>query len=248
MQQLPGIPAYWHGSAVNASRFIILALLVAAIATWMALDAGGYLGLETLQQRYTVLHSLVQEHPVAASLTFFWAYVTIAAVSIPGGALACTLTGGALFGFSWGCVLVSFASSCGATAACAIARFLLREFIEQRFPQAVAQADAGLRSNGAWYLLGLRLATVVPYWIINLAMGLTRLPLRTFYWVSQLGMLPSTLIFVNAGTQLARVRTAADILSPGLAASLVLLGLFPLLARRLATGLLARRSRREAGR
>ncbi len=224
-------------------RLLVLLLLATAILAWVMLDAGRLLGIEWLQGHYAELRTQADAHPLAAPLLFFAAYVAIAATGIPGGALACTLAGGALFGLAWGSVLVSFASSCGATAACAISRFLLRGFVERRFPGPVARADAGIRDNGAWYLLAMRLATVVPYWLINLVMGLTRLPLGTFYWVSQLGMLPSTLLFVNAGVQLARIDSTADLLSPGLVLSLLLLGLFPLAARRFTALLMARQRR-----
>ncbi|GIK34396.1 MAG: hypothetical protein AMXMBFR45_13430 [Gammaproteobacteria bacterium] len=224
---------------MNRHRLLLLVLLAMVALAWVTLDAGQYLGIGALQQHYVALRALADAHPVAAPLLYSLAYIGIAATGIPGGALTCTLAGGALFGLAWGSVLVSFASSAGATLACAISRFLLRGPVERWFPAAVARADAGVRSDGAWYLLALRLATVVPYWLINLAMGLTRLPLRTFYWVSQVGMLPSTFLFVNAGAQLARVGSVADLLSPGLVLSLVLLGLFPLAARRLAGSVLA---------
>ena len=149
------------------------------------------------------------------------------------------VAGGALFGVFWGSVLVSFASSLGAVLACLLSRFLLREFVERKFPFAVERVNAGIRSDGAYYLFGLRLVPVFPFFVINLVMGLTRLPLQTFYWVSQASMLPGTLIYVNAGTQLAAIRSARDIVSPGLALSLALLGLFPWLAKRITNAIMA---------
>lgn len=176
--------------------------------------------------------------PLGSSLAFFLIYVAVAALSVPAGPLVCTVAGGALFGVVWGSVLVSFASTIGATLGCLLARFLMREFVERQFPQAVARVNEGLRRDGAYYLFALRLVPLFPFFIINLAMGVTRLPLHTYYWVSQLGMLPSTVIFVNAGTQLGEIEQAGDILAPDVVGSPLLLGLFPLLAKRLASALL----------
>jgi uncharacterized membrane protein YdjX (TVP38/TMEM64 family) len=224
---------------MTRSRLLLVALLVAVIAAWLALDAGQYLSIDGLRARYAGLSGVVQASPVLAGAVYFAVYIVVASLSIPGGALACTLAGGALFGLAWGCVLVSFASTCGATLACALSRFVLRDFVEQRFPAAAAKINAGIGADGAYYLFGMRLVTVFPFWIINLVMGLTRLPLRTFYWVSQVGMLPSTFLFVNAGTRLAQIHGARDILSPDVVVSLGLIGIFPLVARRLSDGLLA---------
>jgi uncharacterized membrane protein YdjX (TVP38/TMEM64 family) len=209
-------------------RLLLLAAIVATIALVLLSDAGRLLSLEGLRAQYADLEAVVRANFLGSSLAFFFVYVALL-----------TLGGGALFGVVWGSALVSFASSLGATLACLMARFLLREVVERRFPYAVDKVNEGIRADGAWYLFALRLVPLFPFFIINLVMGLTRLPLPTFYWVSQLGMLPGTVVFVNAGTQLARIEDAGDILSPQVVGSLALLGLFPLVGKRLANALLA---------
>jgi len=217
---------------------IVIALLALLGAAWW-LDAARFLELGFLQARYADLQAGVLARPLAASTMFFLIYTGLAALNVPGAAMVCTLAGGALFGLLWGTLLVSFASTAGATVGCALSRFLLREFVERRFPYAVDKVNEGLARDGAYYLFGLRLVPIFPFFVINAVMGVTRIPLPTFYWVSQLGMLPGTLIFVNAGTQVAAVRDPGDILSPGLAASLALLGIFPIVAKKALPRLLA---------
>jgi uncharacterized membrane protein YdjX (TVP38/TMEM64 family) len=162
---------------------------------------------------------------------FFALYVLITALSIPGAAIM-TLAAGAVFGLLMGTVIVSFASSLGATLAFLISRFLLRDYVERKFGPTAERLNRGVQTEGAYYLFTLRLVPLFPFFAINLAMGLTRLPTLTFYWVSQLGMLAGTVVYVNAGTQLGQIEATADILSPGLIGSFVLLGLFPLLAKK----------------
>lgn len=216
---------------------VIALAALAGLAWW--LDAARYLDLGFLRASYGQLQAAVHATPVAASAAFFAVYAGLAALNVPGAALVCTLAGGALFGVVWGSVLVSFASSAGATVGCLLSRFLLRELVERRFPYAVDRINEGLRRDGAYYLFGLRLVPIFPFFVINAVMGLTRLPLPTFYWVSQLGMLPGTVIFVNAGTQLSQVRDPGDILSPDVAIALALLGLFPLAARKALPAIMA---------
>jgi len=214
---------------------LILGLALAAVL----LDLPAYFSLANLKAQYAGLQSLVAEQYLLASAVFFLAYAVLASLSVPGAALVLTLAGGAFFGVAWGSVLVSFASSIGAVAAFLISRFLLRELVERRFPYAIERVNTGIHADGAYYLFGLRLVPVFPFFVINLVMGLTRLPTRTFYWVSQIGMLPATIIYVNAGTQLGQIGSARDILSAEIALSLALLGVFPLVARRLANALMA---------
>jgi uncharacterized membrane protein YdjX (TVP38/TMEM64 family) len=154
------------------------------------------------------------------------------ALSLPGAALL-TLAGGAVFGLLWGVVIVSFASSIGATLAFLISRFLLRDWVQQRFGQRLQAIDEGVKREGAFYLFTLRLVPVFPFFLVNLLSGLTGMKARTFYWVSQLGMLAGTVVYVNAGTQLAKIDSLSGILSPGLLGSFALLGVFPLLARKI---------------
>jgi pyruvate/2-oxoglutarate dehydrogenase complex dihydrolipoamide dehydrogenase (E3) component/uncharacterized membrane protein YdjX (TVP38/TMEM64 family) len=163
-------------------------------------------------------------------LAFFCTYVAVASLSLPGAALL-TLAGGGVFGFDWGLLMVSFASSMGATVSLWVARYVLRDWVQARFAKNLADINQGVARDGALYLFSLRLIPVVPFFAINLAMGLTAMPARTFYWVSQLGMLAGTAVYVNAGTQLASITTLKDVVSPGLLGAFVLLGLFPLLAK-----------------
>jgi len=224
---------------MNRIRLLLLILILCLIAAGLWLDAGRFLSLQFLQARFTEIETVVGANYPAASALFFLLYAGLASLSVPGAALVLTLAGGALFGVVWGTVLVSFASTIGATLGCLLSRFVLREFVEKRFPYAANRVNEGIRHDGGYYLFALRLVPVFPFFIINLVMGLTRLPLRTFFWISQVGMLPGTVLFVNAGTQLSTIHDASDVLSPRVAGSLALLGVFPLVARKAADALLA---------
>jgi pyruvate/2-oxoglutarate dehydrogenase complex dihydrolipoamide dehydrogenase (E3) component/uncharacterized membrane protein YdjX (TVP38/TMEM64 family) len=171
---------------------------------------------------------------------YFLIYIAVTALSLP-GAVIMTLAGGALFGLWTGLLLVSFASSIGATLAFLASRFLLRDWVQDRFGNRLAAINAGMAKDGAFYLFTLRLVPVFPFFIINLVMGLTPIKTRTFYWVSQVGMLAGTAVYVNAGTQLAQLEGLSGILSPGLLGSFVLLGIFPLLAKKLVAVVQARK-------
>ncbi len=224
---------------MNKNRLILACLMLATLiaAYWLGLDR--FLSLDYLRASLDGIQRLVAANFAATLLGFFALYVALTSLSVPGAALTMTLAAGALFGVLWGSLLVSFASAIGGTIACLISRFLLREFAERRFPFAVERVNRGLREDGAYYLFGLRLVPVFPYFVVNLVMGLTRMPLRTFYWVSQLGMLPAVVVFVNAGTQLAKIQEPRGILAPGVVVSLTLLGIFPVVARKAATAVLA---------
>jgi pyruvate/2-oxoglutarate dehydrogenase complex dihydrolipoamide dehydrogenase (E3) component/uncharacterized membrane protein YdjX (TVP38/TMEM64 family) len=178
------------------------------------------------------LQAWYESHPWQAALGFFAAYVAATGLSLPGATLL-TLAAGAIFGLLWGTLLVSFASSIGATAAFLLSRFLLRDWVQSRFGARLRGVNEGVAKEGAFYLFTLRIVPAVPFFVINLAMGPTPIRARTFYWVSQLGMLPATLVYVNAGTQLAAIESPAGILSPSLLGAFVLLGLFPFIAKRL---------------
>ena len=213
----------------------LLALLAVAWA-WQHFGLGALLTLDQLKASRDALSARVAAQPLATAAVFFAVYVGAAALSIP-GAVVLTLAAGALFGLGWGLLLVSFASSLGALLAFLASRYLLRDALQARFGRALQPIDDGVRRNGAFYLLTLRLVPVFPFWLINLLMGLTPMPAARFYAVSQVGMLAGTAVYVNAGTQLAAIRSPADVLSPGLLASFVLLGLFPLLAQAVVRGL-----------
>jgi pyruvate/2-oxoglutarate dehydrogenase complex dihydrolipoamide dehydrogenase (E3) component/uncharacterized membrane protein YdjX (TVP38/TMEM64 family) len=219
------------GLSMNIKKMAVLLAIAAAVAAFVALDLGHYLSLGYLKQSQTAFADLYQREPLWVALVYFAIYVAATALSFPGATIL-TLAGGAVFGLGWGLLIVSFASSLGATLAFLAARFVLRDSLELRFAQRLGEINRGIEKDGAFYLFSLRLIPVVPFFVINLAMGLTHMKVWTFYAVSQLGMLAGTAVFVNAGTQLARIDSLKGILSPGLLGSFVLLGLFPLLARR----------------
>jgi pyruvate/2-oxoglutarate dehydrogenase complex dihydrolipoamide dehydrogenase (E3) component/uncharacterized membrane protein YdjX (TVP38/TMEM64 family) len=215
------------------------ALALVAVWAWRHFDLGALLTLDNLKASRDALKARVQAQPLGTAAAFFAIYVAAAALSIP-GAVILTLAAGAMFGLGWGLLLVSFASSLGALLSFLVARYLLREPIQARFGKALAPINDGVRKDGTFYLLTLRLVPVFPFWLINLLMGLTPMGAGRFYAVSQVGMLAGTVVYVNAGTQLAAIQSPGDILSPGLLGSFVLLGLFPLLAKA-SVGWLARR-------
>ena len=226
----PSKALLWAGAAVLA--------LMAAWA-WHQFDLRALLTLENLKASRDALQTRVQGQPLGTAAAFFAIYVAAAALSSP-GAVILTLAAGAMFGLGWGLLLVSFASSLGALLSFLVARHLLRDTIQTRFGNALAPINEGVRKDGTFYLLTLRLVPVFPFWLINLLMGLTPMSAGRFYVVSQVGMLAGTVVYVNAGTQLAAIQSPGDILSPGLLGSFVLLGLFPLLAKA-GVGWLARR-------
>jgi pyruvate/2-oxoglutarate dehydrogenase complex dihydrolipoamide dehydrogenase (E3) component/uncharacterized membrane protein YdjX (TVP38/TMEM64 family) len=208
----------------------LLLLILAAVAAFFFLDIGQYLTLESLKARQADLAALLAGRPLLVIGGFFLIYVAVTALSLPGAAIM-TLAAGAIFGLWQGTLIVSFASAIGASLAFLSSRYLLRDWVKARFGKRVGAIDRGIEKDGAFYLLTLRLIPAFPFFLINLAMGLTAMRLVTFYVVSQIGMLPGTLVFVNAGTQLAGIESTSDILSPALIGSFVLLGLFPLIAK-----------------
>ncbi len=221
-------------------RWGVALALLGLVAAFLLLDLGQYLQLSAIQSRQADLEAWRAAQPVTAALLFFAAYVAVTALSLPGAAVM-TLAGGAIFGLGWGLLIVSFASSIGATLAFLASRWLLGDWVQQRFGDKLKTLNAGVAREGGFYLFTLRLVPVVPFFVINLAMGLTPMRPLTFYWVSQLGMLAGTAVYVNAGTQLAGIRSLAGIVSPGLLGSLVLLGVFPLVAKKIADLVRARR-------
>ena len=206
------------------------AMALLLVWVWQYFGLGALLTLDNLKASRDTLQAQVQAQPLGMAFLFFAVYVAATALSIP-GAVILTLAAGAMFGLGWGLLLVSFASSLGALLAFLAARYLLRDLIQTRFGQALAPINDGVKKDGTFYLLTLRLVPVFPFWLINLLMGLTPMSAARFYVVSQLGMLAGTAVYVNAGTQLIAIRSAGDILSPALLGSFILLGLFPLLAK-----------------
>jgi pyruvate/2-oxoglutarate dehydrogenase complex dihydrolipoamide dehydrogenase (E3) component/uncharacterized membrane protein YdjX (TVP38/TMEM64 family) len=213
-------------------QILLLLLLALAISAFVALDLGRYLSFEQLKASQASFAQLHAEQPFTVAVVYFLVYVLATALSFPGATII-TLAGGAVFGLWQGLLIVSFASTVGATLAFLASRFLLRDWVEARFGQRLADINAGVNREGGFYLFTLRLIPVVPFFLINLLMGLTRMKVWTYYWVSQIGMLAGTAVYVNAGTQLAQLESVQGILSPALLGSFVLLGIFPLIARRI---------------
>ena len=214
----------------GSGRIVLVLLIATAVAAFFLFDLGSYLSLDALKARQAELAAFVERRPAAAIGGFFVLYVAVTALSLPGAAIM-TLAAGAIFGLLLGTVVVSFASAIGASLAFLSSRYILRDWVRGRFGKRVEAIDKGLAKDGAFYLLTLRLIPAFPFFLINLAMGLTAMKLATFYIVSQVGMLAGTIVFVNAGTQLAGIESSGDILSPALIGSLVLLGIFPLTAK-----------------
>jgi len=212
-------------------RQLLLLALVLAIAGFFLFDLGRFFSLEFLKGQQAALDGLYATKPLTVIAAYFATYILVTALSLPGAAIL-TLAGGAIFGLFTGTLIVSFASSIGATLAFLVSRFLLRDSIERRFSSKLAALNENFDRDGAFYLFTIRLVPVLPFFLVNLAMGLTRIKTATFYIVSQIGMLAGTLVFVNAGTQLAKIDSLSGILSPGLILSFSLLGIFPLIAKK----------------
>lgn len=226
--------AWDKGSEIKGmkiKRVALLCLLAALVSCWFAFDLGNVFTLGAFKASRAEFTAQYEHNRALFLAAYFGLYVLITALSLPAATLV-TLAGGAMFGLPVALAVVSFASTLGATLACAASRFLLRDWVRARLGTRLQAFDQGVEREGAFYLFSLRLIPVVPFFAINLGMGLTPMPLRTFYWVSQLGMLPGTLVYVNAGTQLGKLDSLAGILSPGLLLSFVLLGIFPLAAKK----------------
>lgn len=221
-------------------QWLILLTVVALAAAFWFFDLGHWLRLETLKARQTELFALYDARPLTVIAVYMAVYVTVTALSLP-GAVILTLAGGALFGLWTGLVVVSLASTAGATLAFLAARYLLRDSVTRRFGARLDEVHRGMDRNGAFYLFTLRLVPLVPFFVINLVMGLTKMPARRYAWVSQLGMLPGTLVYVNAGTALGGLQSLSGIVSPQLLGAFALLAVFPWIARAVLGGWQARR-------
>jgi uncharacterized membrane protein YdjX (TVP38/TMEM64 family) len=211
-------------------KAILALIFVGAIAAYFLFDLGQYLSLENFKARQAEIISAKNASPALYIAGFFLIYVAVTGLSIPGAAIM-TLIAGALFGLVLGTVIVSFASTIGATLAFLGSRYVLRDWVQSKFGERLKAVDDGLAKDGAFYLFTLRLIPVFPFFVINLLMGLTRIKTFTFFWVSQLGMLAGTIVYVNAGTQISRIDSTTGLLSPMLIGSFVLLALFPWVAK-----------------
>jgi dihydrolipoamide dehydrogenase len=221
---------------MKISRGLLLLVIGTLLAAFFIFDLQQYLTLDALKSKQVAIESYRITNPRLTIVIYGLVYIAVTGLSLP-GATVLTLAGGAVFGLFWGTVIVSFASTIGATLAFLAARFLFRDAVKSRFGARWREIDEGVNREGAFYLFTLRLIPLFPFFIINLAMGLTALSTRTFYWVSQVGMLAGTIVYVNAGTQLAKIESLSGILSPALLGSFILLGLFPLLAQKMVQAL-----------
>ncbi|MEQ8515698.1 MAG: FAD-dependent oxidoreductase, partial [Chromatocurvus sp.] len=211
-------------------KALIASVIAAAVLAYITLDLGSYLSLAFLQQQLGTIHAYYAEHTVLSLAIFFIIYIAVTALSIPGAAIM-TLAAGAIFGFTAGLILVSFASALGATLAFLVARFLFQDTVQRRFGPQLKTINDGIEKDGAFYLFTLRLVPIFPFFLINLVMALTPLRTWTFYWISQVGMLAGTAVYINAGTQVAQLESTGDILSLDLLVAFALLGLLPWIAR-----------------
>ena len=227
---------------MKPGKIILIVAIIGLIASFFIFDIGQYFNLAFLKARQGDIEVYYANNPVQTVLIFFLTYVLVTGLSLPAASIL-TLAGGAVFGVLIGTVLVSFASTIGATLAFLASRFLFRDFIQNRFADKLQVINQGIEKDGAFYLFTLRLVPAFylftlrlvpafPFFIINLVMGLTPIRTLTYALVSQIGMLAATIVYVNAGTQLAKVNKIGDILSPQLIASFILLGVFPLIAKK----------------
>jgi pyruvate/2-oxoglutarate dehydrogenase complex dihydrolipoamide dehydrogenase (E3) component/uncharacterized membrane protein YdjX (TVP38/TMEM64 family) len=225
-------------------RLVLAMAILALIASYFVFDLGSYLSLDHFRSQQAAIQDWRTANPLLSIGIYAVIYIAVTALSLPGAAIM-TLAGGAIFGLLWGTLIVSFASTIGATLAFLASRFLLRDWVKARFGDKLRTIDKGVEQDGAFYLFGLRLVPLFPFFVINLLMALTPIRLGTFYWVSQVGMLAGTLVYVNAGTQLAQLEPLDGILSPGLLISFALLGVFPLIAKKVMAWLKARKVYRK---
>ncbi len=225
---------------MKSNKITVILVIAVLVALFFALDLGRFLSLDYFKTQQAAIEAYRSSHPWMTAGLFFLIYVAVTGLSLPGAAIM-TLVAGAIFGLLWGTIIVSFASTLGATLAFLAARFVLRDWVQSRFGGRLTAINSGIKKEGGFYLFTLRLIPIFPFFMINLAMGLTPIRLWTFFWVSQVGMLAGTLVYVNAGTQLAQIESLQGILSPGLLFSFVLLGIFPWVAKKIVAVVKARK-------
>ncbi len=214
------------------NKIVIACVVVLGIVAFRYFELGQYLSLEYIKASQEKFQALYLENRILVITSYMGIYIAVTALSLPGAAVL-TLAGGGLFGLVVGTVTVSFASTIGATLACLVSRFLLREWVQSKFGDKLATINKGVEKEGAFYLFSLRLVPIFPFFVINLLMGLTKMRLFTFFWVSQIGMFAGTIVFVNAGKELAKIDSLSGIMSPGVLISFVVLGLFPITVKKL---------------
>lgn len=225
---------------MTKGRLLLFAAIAGAVALFFAFDLGRFLNLEFLKAQQATIDAFRAEQPLLTAAVYFLVYVAVTGLSLPGAAVM-TLAGGAIFGLAWGTLIISFASTIGATLAFLASRLLFRDGVQRRFGEKLRTINEGMAREGAFYLFALRLVPIFPFFVINLVMGLTPIRTWTFYWVSQVGMLAGTVVYVNAGTQLAAIDSVGGILSPAILGSFALLGIFPFVAKKLVAFIEARK-------
>lgn len=225
-------------------QVLCAALLISVVALFFTFELHQAFTLERLQASQAQFAALFKEHPARVVIGYFAVYVPYVVLNLP-GVVILGLAAGAMFGVGLGTLVVSIASTVGATLACMLSRYLLRDWVQTRFAGKLASVNRGIADEGHFYLFSLRLIPVIPFFVINMVMGVTRMPLAVFAWVSMLGMLPGTFVFVNAGSQLARLDSVAGLFSPGLLISFALLGIFPLVVKRVLSLFRQRRWRND---
>ena len=230
-------------SSNNIVKLVIAVAIVVCIGLFFILPAHDYLSLEYLQQQRRAIIDLYLAHPVVFIATYVTIYVVLTGLSIPSATLL-TLIGGAVFGLARGTIVILFASTTGAVCAFILARYVLRDYVQKKCGKYMHQINRGFTEEGAFYLFGLRVAPVVPYFVVNFVIALTPIRIWTYYWVTQLGMLPGTILYVNSGKEIGKLQSLSGILSWSLILSLVALGLFPLVAKKL-VGVVRTRIRRN---
>jgi uncharacterized membrane protein YdjX (TVP38/TMEM64 family) len=217
---------------MNKKKVALIIIFIITIGLFFTLDVGQYLNLGYIKSQQEAINDYYAVNPVKTGLIFFISYILITGISLPGAGIM-TLAGGAIFGLVWGTILVSFGSVFGATMAFLIARYLFHDYIQKKFSKQLEPINRGIRKEGDLYLFTIRFIPIFPFFIVNTLMALTPIKTLNFALVSQIGMLIPTIIFVNAGTQLAKIESPGDVLSPELILSFVLLGLFPLLGKKI---------------
>jgi uncharacterized membrane protein YdjX (TVP38/TMEM64 family) len=215
----------------NKLKILILLIITSIIAAFFILDLQQYATLDYIKEQQYALQNYLHQNFFVSLAVFGFIYIIITAFSLPAATIL-TLLGGALFGFITGLIMVSFASSIGASCAFLMARFLLKDSVQEKYGKYLKNINEGFKREGAFYLFAMRLVPIIPFFVINILMGITPIKARIFYLVSQIGMLPGTAVYVYAGTELGKIKTLSDISSPSLLLAFTLLGLFPIIARK----------------
>ena len=216
----------------NLKQIIIIFVIAVCLGAFLYLDLGQYLSLKYIKERQSYFSAFYSKNTFLSISAYMAIYIVSTALSLPGAAFL-TLLGGALFGLLVGTIMVSFASTIGATLAFLVSRMLLRDWVQNKFGSYLKSFNEGIKKDGGFYLFTLRLVPAVPFFVINLVMGLTPMKTLTFFGVSQLGMLAGTIVYVNAGTKLAKLESLDGIFSTTIISSFIMLGIFPLLAKKI---------------